>query len=193
MILEGLVTTLGPSGVVNVAPMGPRLPPPYRLEVGGHVELRPFKTSRTFANLQAHPEAVLHVTDDVLLIARAAIGDVADAATFAASALRGAVLADACRAYELKVEVAEQPAERATFRASVVHVHRLRDFFGLNRALFAVVEAAILATRVHLLPAASIEAECARLAVLVEKTGGPREAEALALLRDHIARQAAGG
>lgn len=185
MILEGVVTTLGPAGAINIAPMGPRLFPPYDLEVGAAVELRPFQSSRTYANLKAHPEAVLHVTDDVLLLARAAIGEVTDEPHFPAVTIRGAVLRGACRAVELRVELLDD-AERATFRGEVRHVHRLRDFFGLNRALFAVVEAAILATRVHLLPAEQIDAECDRLAVLVQKTGGPREAEALALLRRFI-------
>lgn len=186
MILEGVVTSLGPDGAVNVAPMGPRLAPPYRLELGSEFELRPFRTSRTCANLLAHPEAVLHVTDDVLLLARAAIGEVRDAALRPAAAVRGAVLADACRAYEVAVELTDGAAERVTFRARVRHVHRLRDFFGLNRAVFAVVEAAILATRVHLLPPASIAADLDRLAVLVQKTGGPREEEAFALLRAYV-------
>jgi hypothetical protein len=71
-------------------------------------------------------------------------------------------------------------------RAEVVHVHRLRDFFGFNRAMFAVLEAAILATRRHLLPRADIEKEYERLAVLVQKTGGPREHEAFEVLRQAV-------
>jgi len=58
--------------------------------------------------------------------------------------------------------------------------------------MFAVVEAAILATRVHLLPAATITADFDRLAVLVQKTGGPREAEAFELLRDYVRGQGSG-
>ncbi len=36
--------------------------------------LRPFRTSTTYRNLKAHGEGVLHITDDVLLLARTAIG-----------------------------------------------------------------------------------------------------------------------
>lgn len=193
MILEGVVTTLNEAGEVNVAPMGPRLFPPYRLEVGSSFELRPFRTSHTCANLTAHPEAVLHVTDDVLLIAQAAIGELGPVTMMPAVSLRGMVLTGACRAYEVRVGAPEGGPERPAFRAQVHHVHHLRDFFGLNRAMFAVVEAAILATRVHLLPRAVIEADCDRLTVLVEKTGGHREAEAFALLRGYIAEQWASG
>jgi hypothetical protein len=186
MILEGLVTTLGPDGVTNLAPMGPRLSPPFQLEAGSTLELRPFASSRTAANLLRHPEAVVHVTDDVLLLARSAIGDVPLPEHFPARAVRGVVLAGACRAIELRITKVDTSSERLSMRAEAVHVHRLRDFFGLNRAMFAVVEAAILATRVNLLPREMIRSEYQRLAVLVEKTGGPREREAFNLLSGFV-------
>src|SRR2546422_4374937 len=50
--------------------------------------------------------------------------------------------------------------------------------------LFRSLEAAILATRTHLLPADQIRAEFARLQVIVDKTAGPREREAMALLSE---------
>jgi hypothetical protein len=68
---------------------------------------------------------------------------------------------------------------------------RNRDFFGFNRGKHAVVEAAILATRVALLPKDSILAEFDRLRILVEKTGGQPEHEALALLTDYVNHKAA--
>ena len=73
MILEGVVTTLDESGVLNIAPMGPRLV--HGLE---RFLLRPFRSSTTYRNLKIKCEGVFHVTDDVLLIARAAIGEVVD-------------------------------------------------------------------------------------------------------------------
>lgn len=185
MILEALVTTLGPGDERNLAPMGPRLPPPYVLEVGTSFELRPYNTSRTASNLRHHPEGVLHVIDDVGLLARAAIGS-ADAPYFPARCVRGWVVAGACRAAEFRIVSLDDSQPRWTLRAEVVHLHRLRDFFGLNRAMHAVVEAAILATRTAFLPRDEIMADLARLAVLVEKTGGPREHEAFELLRAHV-------
>ena len=64
----------------------------------------------------------------------------------------------------------------------MVHRHSLREFFGFNRAKHAVIEAAILATRFHLLPADEIEAEFRKLRVIVDKTGGDAEHEAMAFL-----------
>ena len=61
-----------------------------------------------------------------------------------------------------------------------------REFIGFNRARHAVLEAAIYATRLHLLPRESIESELERLQVIVDKTAGPHELEAMALLADFI-------
>jgi hypothetical protein len=189
MILEGLITTVSPGGAVHVAPMGPRVAfDPSTGELGRFV-LRPYRTAQTYRNLKAHGEGVLHVTDDVLLLARAALGapDPPPPAVPAAR-VRGWVLRDACRYYEFRVAAWDDRGERAHLDAEVVHSGRLRDFFGLNRAKHAVLEAAILATRTAFLPLDEIEAEYRKLAVLVEKTGGPREHEAFALLQEHLRR-----
>ncbi len=60
------------------------------------------------------------------------------------------------------------------------------DLFGFNRGKHAVVEAAILATRVEFLPRTTILAEFARLAPWVEKTGGPAERRAFEMLRTYV-------
>ena len=185
MILEGVVTTVSPAGQVNVAPMGPRLlDDPYG-EVRRFV-LRPFRTAQTCANLLAHGEGVLHVTDDVLLLAKAALGELNPPPMRPAIGVRGWVLSDACRWYEFRVTDCDQRSERVQFEAEVLHAGRTRDFFGFNRAMYAVVEAAILATRISILPRDEIEAEFRKLAVLVEKTDGPREREAFVFLQEYI-------
>src|SRR5207248_7015748 len=97
-----------------------------------------------------------------------------------AARVRGRVLRDACRYAEFRVRARAGTAERPAFEVEVLHAGRLRDFFGFNRAKHAVLEAAILATRTALLPPEQIEAEFARLAVPVEKTGGTRERRAFA-------------
>jgi len=190
MILEGIVTTVAPDGRVNVAPMGPRV----SLTPSGDLErfvLRPFRTAQTYANLKAHGEGVLHVTDDVLLLARAALGPPNPLPPMRpATRVRGWVLTGACRYYEFRVTACDDRAERAEFGAEVVHAGRLRDFFGFNRAKHAVVEAAILATRIGILPLHDVESEYRKLAVLIEKTGGPQEHEAFALLQQHVQKVA---
>lgn len=186
MILEGIVTTVAPAGAVNIAPMGP--------DVDAALErflLRPFPTSQTYQNLMAHGEGVLHVTDDVLLLARAALGPMEPPpALRPATHVQGFVLQDACRYYEFRVRSVDTREARVRIDCEVVAHGRLRDFFGFNRAKHAVVEAAILATRTAILPLAEIESDFKKLAVIVAKTGGPQEHEAFQLLQDHVRRVA---
>ncbi|MBM4072900.1 MAG: DUF447 family protein [Planctomycetes bacterium] len=185
MILEGIVTSISAAGAVNIAPMGPIVDAAMR-----HIVLRPFASADTFRNLRDHPEGVLHVSDDVLLLARAAVGKVEPAPPmFAAERVKGWVLADACRYHEFRVVSIDDREERVRIDADVVHSGRLRDFFGFNRAKHAVVEAAILATRTALLPADEIAADFRKLKVIVMKTGGAVEHEAFAFLEDYVARQ----
>jgi uncharacterized protein len=184
VILEGLVTTRSPQGAMHLAPMGPRVDAEMRRFL-----LRPFPTSQTCRNLLAHPEGVLHVTDDALLLARAAIGAADPPPEHRpASAVGGFVLTGACRAYEFRVHAVDDREERVRIDCEVVRAERLRDFFGFNRARHAVVEAAVLATRTHLLDLDEIEAEYRKLAVVVGKTGGPDERAAMDLLTEHLRR-----
>jgi hypothetical protein len=182
MILEGVVTSQNPRGELNIAPMGPIVEPDLRRFV-----LRPFQTSMTYRNLKQHPFGVLHVVDDVLLLARAAIGRLTEApATFPALCIPGRVLAGACRWFEFRVEAIDDSDERTRIEAVVVHSGRLRDGFGFNRAKHAVIEAAILATRIHLLPSDEILKQFVQLQSAVEKTAGPDELTAFTLLDDYV-------
>ena len=189
MILEGLVTTRAESGGPHLAPMGPRVAPDF-----ARFTLKPFATSTTYQNLKRHPEGVFHVTDDVLLIARAAVGKaVPFPDCVRAEVIRGARLADCCRAFEFRVIDVDDSRERVELQCEVVHVTRVRDFFGFNRAKHAVIEAAVLATRLHLLPADEIEVEFARLQIPVAKTGGEREVAAFTFLDDYRRQYNGGG
>lgn len=183
MILEGIVTTLDPSGEINVSPMGPHV----EAETFEQFELKPYNTSQTYKNLKSHGEGVLHVVDDVWLLARAAVGKI-DAPTFAAEKVNGRVLENACHYFEFKVRQMDESAERIIIKAEVIHKGTLKTFFGLNRAKHAVVEAAILATRLSFLSVDEIQAEYGRLEVLVHKTGGVNEHKAFTYLKDYVAR-----
>jgi uncharacterized protein len=185
MILEGLVTTTNPDGSPHLAPMGPRVDGPHFTRF----LLRPFPTSHTFQNLVRHGEGVLHVTDDVLLLAKAAVGAVEPFPPVRpAEHVSGFVLTEACRYHEFRVTVTDDREQRVRIDAEVVHAGSLREFFGFNRAKHAVLEAAILATRLDLLPADEVAAEYRKLRVIVDKTGGPAELEAMAFLEEHRRR-----
>jgi hypothetical protein len=184
MILEGLVTTCDATGKVHLAAMGPAVAEESVRH--GRIErllLRPFPTSQTAGHLVRHPAGVFHLTDDVLLLARIVAGGVMPPpAVRPATAVPGWVLEDGCRAFEFVVETRDESEERLRLEARVVATHEGRPFTGFNRAAHAVVEAAILVTRLHLLGAAEVGRQLAALEPLVRKTGGTREHDAFALL-----------
>jgi hypothetical protein len=62
-----------------------------------------------------------------------------------------------------------------------------RPFRGFNRAQGAVLECAILVSRLHMLPAEKIDAELAYLQIAIDKTAGAEEREAWSWLLERIA------
>jgi hypothetical protein len=184
MILEGIVTTINVDGSVNISPMGPRVDGDMLQLV-----LKPYRDSTTYKNLKRTSQGVFHVTDDVMLLAQAAVGTLNPLPPLIkAEKIDGMILAGACRWYAFHVSSLDDTSERTEIVAKVVDHGRLRDFFGFNRAKHAVVEAAILATRVALLPPEQIFAQFETLRILVEKTGGEQEHAAFAYLTDYVRR-----
>lgn len=184
MILESIVTTKNDDGSAKISPMGPLIDEEFK-----HFTLRPFQTSRTFQNLRRHGEGVMHVTDDVELFARAAVNQLAPPPRLIpAEHVDGFVLGDACRWYAFRVTQLDDSQERAEIQCEVVATGRIRDFYGFNRAKHAVVEAAILATRVEFLPADQIRHEMERLRSPVVKTAGPSEQRAFDFLCEYIGK-----
>jgi uncharacterized protein len=182
MILEGLVTTVNADGSPHLAPMGPRVSPEMT-----HFTLKPFNTSKTYQNLKRMPEGVLHITDDVLLLAKAAVNAVSLFPKHQdAHHVNGYILSDACRYFEFRITELDDSQERVRLEAEVLHTGTLRDFFGFNRAKHAVLEAAILATRLHFLNLDEVEAEFQKLRVIVNKTAGPAESEAMTFLEEYL-------
>jgi len=178
-ILETVVTTINPDGSVNCAAMG--------VEWGeGRIVIKPYRGTRTLRNLRATGAAVVNVTDDILLFSQAALGD-PHPPTRRAASIDGAILDDACSWREVRVEAIDESAQRARVDTVVVDGGTGREFLGLNRARHAVLEASILASRARMLPAEEIAAELRRLQVLVDKTAGPREREAMAYVTKALA------
>ena len=185
MILEGVVTTIGEGGECHLAPMGPVTD----TEIS-QLLLRPYKTSTTYQNLKKNPAGVFHITDDVLLIAKLIVKQVGlPHEVFPAEIIKGNVLRSCCRWYEFQVVSLNDENERTEIEAEILHTGQLREFLGFNRAKHAVIEAAILASRIHLLPATEILEQIARLKEPVQKTAGAQEIKAFQLLDDFINEQ----
>ena len=178
MIIESIVTSMAPDGAINFAPMG--------VEWGeDRIVLKPFLETTTFRNVREGRVAVVNLTDDIMLFVQGALGS-PQFPHVPAAVVRGVVLEAACSWRELEVLSIDDTPPRSRIEARVVHRGVRREFLGFNRARHAVLEAAILATRTHLIPPEEIRADYARLQVIVDKTAGPREQEAMAILTDYV-------
>jgi uncharacterized protein len=177
-VIETVVTTINPDGSVNCGAMG--------VEWGEErIVIKPYRGTRTLRNLRASGAAVVNVTDDILLFSQSALDDPRPPTRPAAS-IEGAVIEDACWWREVRVEAIDDSSPRARVSALVVDGGAGREFLGLNRARHAVLEASILASRARMLQASEIHAELRRLQVLVDKTAGPREREAMEYVTRHV-------
>ena len=185
MILETVVITVDADGAPHIAPMGIR-------EEGDLVVLAPFRPSTTLDNLTSNGAAVVNLTDDVRVIAGCLTGR-RDWPTRPATRIRGRVLEPALAHRELEVERTEDDEVRPRFYCREVHGESHGPFRGFNRAQAAVVEAAILVSRLHMLPAEKIDTELAYLNIAIEKTAGPNESEAWEWLLERIAEFRAAG
>jgi uncharacterized protein len=196
VVIESVVTTLDAAGEVNFAAMG---------VVWGDetITIRPFTNTRTYRNLTTSGEAVVNVTDNVLVFAKSALST-ERFECLPARSVRGVVLREACSWREVRVEGARaaspataSPATgavgRAEILARVVARGEGRPFVGLCRAKHAVVEASILASRFRRLPHADLRRDLDRLEELVRKTGGVEERDAMDFIRAYLDRRMAAG
>jgi uncharacterized protein len=162
LILETIVTTVSADGALHLVPFG-------LIRDGEDFWVAPFRPSPTIANLEAVP---------FFAAAAPAVTGRRDWPTAASRTIPVPRLADAYGHMELQVvEVRDDPV-RPRFRGRVVHDEAHRPFLGHNRAVNAVLEAAILSTRLHRLNAETVLAELHHHRIAVEKTAGPAEREA---------------
>jgi uncharacterized protein len=178
MIVEALVATQDLAGRPNFAPMG---------VAWGEEELtiRPFRATHTYQNLVTTRCGVVNVTDDASAFVECALGDPA-LPHFPATTVSGVVLENACYWREVVLLDGGGDSTRAVLRCRVVGRGWRRDFLGFNRARGALIEAAILATRVHLLGKDRVLASLSDFEPVVLKTGDAAEWLALRRLRDYV-------
>ena len=184
MIFETVVTTVSREGVPHVAPMGVR----YR---DGSVVLMPFKPSTTLDNIEATGHAVLNIVTDTRVFAGCVTGRKAWP-VLPAERIAGVRLAVALNHVELRLAERSDDLQRPVLRLARVFEVAHAPFIGFNRAQSAVLEGAILVSRLHLLPPAKVETEMTYLQIAIDKTAGPDEREAWGWLLDAVARHRAG-
>jgi hypothetical protein len=183
MIIEGIVTTRNEQGGMHYAPMGAII-----LDNFCKLILRPFPDSNTFKNLARQGDGVFHITDDACLIAYSAVGEQWSVPKHCNSqSVSGFLLTECCRAYEFRSTSIDTSSERTKIEADVVQVHHFRDFIGFHRARHAILEAAILATRFHILNLDEVATEFRKLRIIIDKTGTPAEDDTMKMLEKKLA------
>ena len=184
MIRETILTTIGGDGRVHIAPIG-------IIADGDGWIIAPFRPSTTLDNLIAVPFAVANYTDDVRIFAGCLTGR-QQWPTAASDAVPVPRLARALAHAELAVVDVTESEQRPRFHCAVVHRGLHAPFEGFNRAKGSVIEAAILVSRLHMLPREKVEAEVAYLQIAIDRTAGADEVEAWTWLMEKIRAHYAG-
>jgi hypothetical protein len=179
LIVETIVTTKNAAGEVHIAPLG-------LIAEADRWIVAPFRPSRTLDNLREVPFAVASHTDDVRVFAGCITGR-KSWTTRPADLVDGAVLEHAVSHWELAVEDIREDEMRPRFVCKLVHAASHRPWAGFNRAQAAVLECAVLVSRLKMLPSDKVEAELKYLEIAISKTAGPREEEAWGWLMERIA------
>jgi len=179
-IYETIVTTQSPEGEVHITPFGVR-------EERGKILIAPFKPSTTLQNILNTRVAVVNLTDDVRVFASALTKKIRYEVE-AAEKINGVRLADTLAHMELELVEVIEDDQRPTLVMQVVNTVNHRPFRGFNRAQAAVIELAVLVSRLHMLPKEKIMQEKAYLQIAIDKTAGEAESEAWQWLETTIAQ-----
>jgi uncharacterized protein len=177
-IVETIVTTRNADGTAYLAPLG-------LIADGARWIIAPFQPSRTLQNLRAHPFACASHTTDVRVFAGGVTGR-KTWPTIPATTVDTARLADCTAHWELAVDDVIEDPQRPRFVCRVISEHAHKPWTGHNRAQAAVIEGAVLVSRLHMLPGDKIDAELRYLEIAISKTAGPVELEAWGWLIDAI-------
>jgi len=183
VIYETVISTVAADGTPHVAPMGVR----YR---GNDVILMPFKPSTTLANIVAGRHAVLNIVVDTRVFAGSVTGRRAWPLR-PAERIAGMRLECALNHVELELAELDDDPQRPVLRMVRVFEASHAPYIGFNRAQAAVIEGAVLVSRLHMLPASKVDAEMNYLQIAIDKTAGPEEREAWTWLTDAVARHRA--
>lgn len=177
-IRETIVTTVDRNGKVHIAPIG------IIAESDGWV-IAPFRPSTTLDNLAEVPFAVANYTDDVQVFAGCLTGR-RDWPTLAVPGCPVPRLAHTLAHSVLEVVDISDDGIRPRHLCRVAGEATHAPFTGFNRAKFAVLELAILVSRLGMLPREKIDTEIEYLSIAIEKTAGPNEKEAWGWLMEKV-------
>lgn len=184
MIFETIITTVDLAGEPHIAPFGVR----YE---GDLVIIAPYKPSTTLDNILATKCAVMNLADDVRVFAAALtnrkIGELVSIHTASqANKAKGFRLADCLVHVELELVEMRDDATRPQLFMQKMAEFNHKPFTGFNRAQAAVIELAVLVSRLRILPKDKIMLEIEYLKIAMDKTAGEREMQAWSWLTEAI-------
>jgi hypothetical protein len=152
------------------------------------VTIRPFRNTNTCRNLLSTGYGVANLSDDVLAYVQCALYD-AVLPYFPAKTMPGVVFEGACSWREVMLISQPGAGDRAELCCRVLHEGRQKDFVGFCRAGNAVIEAAILATRLSLYAPQLVNERMIHYGEIVEKTGSENDKQAFRLVREYVQKK----
>jgi uncharacterized protein len=180
MIREVIVTTVSAAGHPHIAPFGL-----IAADAPDAWVIAPFHPSITLDNLRAVPFLVANYTDDVRIFAGCLTGR-RDWPCVPSTHVPPPRLATTLAHAEMEVVSVQEDVQRPRFCCRIVHREMHAQFEGLNRAKAAVVEGAILVSRLGMLPREKVESEIAYLEIAIGKTADAAEQEAWGWLMEAV-------
>ena len=180
MIHEVIVTTISNEGIVHIAPMGIRF-------IDKQVVISPFKPSTTLNNITENNIATINFIDDVRVFAGIVSRHKKDWELSARTDLEivpNLTLTNTF--YNVVVNEYQEDDKRPNIICDIKNSEVIKPFLGFNRAQFSVIEAAVLLSRLGMIPMEKIDREIEYLKIGIDKTAGPHELEAWGWIQDKI-------
>ena len=180
MIHEVIVTTISNEDIVHIAPMGIRF-------IDKQVVISPFKPSTTLNNITENNIATINFIDDVRVFAGIVSRHKKDWELSARTDLEivpNLTLTNTF--YNVVVNEYQEDDKRPNIICDIKNSAVIKPFLGFNRAQFSVIEAAVLLSRLGMIPMEKIDREIEYLKIGIDKTAGPHELEAWGWIQDKI-------
>jgi hypothetical protein len=178
MIFETIISTVNSQGDVHITPFGIQMQ-------DGLVVISPYKPSATLENILVTEHAVMNLTDDVRVFAGALTRRKAWT-IIKADKIMGYRLTETLTHKELKLVDVREDEARPKLLMEVVYEKQHLPFQGFNRAQAAVLELAVLASRLNMLAKEKVLSEMQYLQIAVDKTAGERELQAWGWLTEKV-------
>ena len=167
MIRESIVITTDLKKKPHVVPMGITFNKKKLF-------ISPFIPSKTYLNLKENPYAVINFTDDVNIFVDALLGK-KNFKMQSTKKIKSFYLKNTLTYLEIKVIKSYESKLRPKFECKILKETLLKSFKGFNRAQSSIIEAAILVSRINIIPIKKIKKEINYLKIAIDKTAGNNE------------------